>query len=189
MPSNKASQSSSFQSRLKVCARVWSANLTKDANKNLGRYLSLIRVKTTSQEKDGKLDIIATASPKRKDAPVARAYEFGSGIHSRSTKRSRFQQGAKGFIRIAPKGKKVLAFFWDKVSHETPAGKKFRGVSAKTGKALFRYVDHPGVVAANGGRGYLAPAIAKVRKQMREDIPKEIRAEVVGSFRRVFKKG
>lgn len=188
MPSSKDSKSSGFQSRLKARARVWSANLTKEANKNLGKYISLIRVKTTSQEKNGKLDIVAVASSKRKDAPVARAYEFGSGIHSRSTKRSRFQQGAKGFIRIAPKGKKVLAFFWDKVSHTTPAGKKFRGVSTMTGKALFRYVDHPGVVAANGGRGYMAPAIAKVRKQMREDIPKDIREEVVGSFRRVFKK-
>jgi hypothetical protein len=94
---------------------------------------------------------------------------------------------ADGYIRIAPKRKKVLAFFWDKVDSNTPAGKKFLGVSGKTGKAMFRYVDHPGIFAANSGKGYLAPAIAKVRRTMiNKELPKDVRKAVLGTIRKSF---
>lgn len=192
MPSNKA-DSSGFQKRLGTLAKKWSTSLTKDANKNLGKFKKLILVKSESKVTDGKVDIVTTASPKLADAEgnvkdVARAYEFGSGTRSRSMKKSKFQLGAKGFIRIRPKNGNVLAFPWDKVDSSSPTGKKFVGISSKSGKAMFRYVDHPGVRAANNGKGYMAPAITKIRKQIREDIPKEIKDEVIGSFRRIFSK-
>lgn len=180
MPSNRGSD---LQKRIKARAKVWAANITKDANKASGKPKH-IKVKSQVVDNNGKIDVVSTGSSPKGDA---RAYEFGSGIRSRSTKRSRYQMGSKGFIRIAPKRKKVLAFFWDKVDKTTPAGKKFRGVSSQ-GKALFNYVEHPGVQAAGNGKGYLSPAISKVRKQIRIEVPKEIREEVAGSLRRAFKK-
>ncbi len=170
---------------LRIRSKVWATNITKNAHKNLGKFRSLIRVESKTQDSSGRIDIVSTGIST--GPPVARAYEYGSGRHSRSSKVSPKQMGSRGFIRIAPKNKKVLAFPWDKVSENTPAGKKFLGVSKSTGKALFRYVDHPGVRAANNGRGYLAPAITEVRRQIKKEIPKEIREAVLGSLRRGFK--
>lgn len=171
---------------LRKQSKTWASFITREATKNLGRFASLIKVSSKTVENSGKLEITSTGASKNKKKSVARAYEYGSGTRSRSTKTSRFQQGSKGFIRIAPKRKKVLAFAWDKVSADTPAGKKFLGVSKKTGKALFAFVDHPGVVAANSGKGYLAPAIAKVRKTIRKEIPVEVRKAAIGTFRKAF---
>lgn len=178
--------SSSLLQGIRRRAKVWASNITKEAHKNLGKYRTLINVKSQVEEKDGRVGILSTASGKNK--PVARAYEYGSGEHSRLSKTSKWQQGPKGKILITPKRKKVLAFFWDKVDEDTPRGAKFRGISGKTGKALFRFVEHPGVEAANQGRGYLAPAINKVRKQIRAEVPKEVREQVLAEVRRAFKK-
>lgn len=178
MPSN------SLQKRLKALGTKWAKQITRDANKTPGKPKH-IRVKSHSEVQEGKVNVISEAKSPKGDAG---AYEYGSGIHSRRSRRSKFQQGAKGYIRIAPKRKKVLAFFWDKVDSSTPSGKKFRGISSQ-GKAIFNYVEHPGVKAAGGGKGYLAPAINNARKQMRIDVPKEVREEVVGIFRKAFKKG
>lgn len=78
-------------------------------------------------------------------APAARAFEMGSGIHGESGET----------YEIRPKNVSHLAFEWDKVDEETPYGKKFRGISSTTGKAIFTYVDHPGVRA----RPYITPTI------------------------------
>lgn len=166
--------------------KVWSTETTNDANKNLGKFRRLIKVTSRTAEEGGRLSIVSTGESLNKKKPVARAYEYGSGIRSRSSKTSPKQQGSRGFIRIAPKRKKVLAFFWDKVDEKTPVGGKFLGVSSK-GKAMFRFVDHPGVAAANSGKGYLAPAFAKVRRQIRKDIPVEVRKAAIGTFRKAFK--
>jgi hypothetical protein len=173
---------------LKASSKRWATAVTVDATRNLGKYASLIRVKSQTIEEAGKLTIVSTGISTNKLKPVARAYEFGSGIRSRSSKTSPHQQGSRGFVRIAPKTKKVLAFFWDKVDSNTPGGKKFVGVSSTTGKAMFNYVDHPGVEATNSGKGYLAPAITKVRNQIKKEVPKDVRDAVLGSFRRAFKK-
>ena len=173
---------------LKASSKRWATAITNDANKNLGKFNTLIRVNSkTVEESSGKLTIVSTATSTNKLKPVARAYEYGSGIHSRSSKASPHQQGSGGYIRIAPKNKKVLAFPWDKVDENTPAGKKFLGVSTTTGKAMFNYVDHPGVQAANSGKGYIKPAVDKVRAQIRKEIPADVRKAVLGTFRKGFK--
>jgi hypothetical protein len=174
-------------SNLRKSSKRWATLITQEATKNLGKFGELIKVKSKTIENGGKLEIVSTGIATNKDKPVARAYEYGSGTRSRSTKTSPKQQGSRGFIRIAPKRKKVLAFFWDKVDENTPAGEKFLGVSTKTGKALFAYVDHPGVQAANNGKGYLAPAIAKVRRQIRKEIKPDVRKAVLGSFKKSFR--
>ena len=175
-------------SNLKASSKRWANAITVEATKNLGKFSKLIKVKSRTVERDGgKIGIEATGTATKKKKPFARAYEYGSGIRSRSVKTSPHQQGSRGFIRIAPKRKKVLAFFWDKVDANTPAGKKFLGVSTKTGKALFNFVDHPGVEAVNNGKGYLAPAIAKIRRTMiNKELPKDVRKAVLGTFRKSF---
>jgi hypothetical protein len=174
--------------RLKARAKSWASSITKLANKNLGKYKSLILVKSETEDRGGLIGIKTTASPSNKNKPVARAYEYGSGTRSRLAKRSKWQQGTRGKILITPKRKKVLAFFWDKLDvppNTVFNGKKLIKTNAE-GKALFRFVEHPGVQAANGGKGYLAPAIKEVRKQVRKEIPIDVREAALGIFRKKF---
>lgn len=173
----------SLDDRLKKRAQGWAGLTTRLANQNLGKFRSIISVKSSVSETGGKITITSVAR-----GVAARAYEYGSGIHARiKSKRSKNQQ-ADGRILIKPKTKRVLAFFWEKVDENTPTGKKFIGISADTGKALLRYVEHPGVEAANNGRGYLAPAINEVRKTIRREVPQDVRDEVGLAFKRAFKK-
>lgn len=194
MPSSK---SNSLQKRLKALGTKWAKGITRDANKTAGKPKH-IKVKSRSEVQEGKVNVISEATSPKGDAG---AYEYGSGVHSRRSKRSKFQMGARGKILIKPKNKKVLAFYWEALSGYEPGtffgfhgfgGKKLIKISDHPdhkGKGLFRFVEHPGVAAAGGGKGYLAPAINNARKQMRIDVPKEIREEVVGIFRKSFKKG
>lgn len=178
----------SLDVRLRNRFRGYAGQVTKLANKNLGDKQKLILVKSTVEEKKGTLTILSIASPKNRSKPVARAYEYGSGTRSRvRSRKSRWQQ-PDGRILITPKQKKVLAFYWDKVDEDTPAGQKFIGLSPTTGKALMRYVEHPGVEAVNGGRGYLAPAINEVRKRIRQEVSKDVQDEVHAIFKKSFRK-
>src|SRR5512139_317869 len=174
--------------RLRQRATVWARQITTQAHANLGGKRNLIVVQSRVEEGNGRIGIISTAfntsiSEYGDIKNVARAYEYGSGIHSTG------RRGNRSKYIIKPRRRKVLAFFWDKVDEDTPRGPKFRGISEETGKALFRYVEHPGVAAVNSGKGYLRPAITTVRKQMRKEIPREVREEVIGSFRKAFSKG
>jgi hypothetical protein len=172
---------------LRKRAGTWARQITTKAHANLGGKRSLIVVKSTVETRKDKVGVISVASPTQVSEygdvkNVARAYEYGSGIHSTG----RF--GKKRRYVIKPRRKKVLAFFWDKVSESTPAGTKFRGISKKSGKALFNFVEHPGVQAVNGGKGYLRPAITEVRKTMRQEISKDMRDAYIGTFRKAFAK-
>lgn len=86
-------------------------------------------------------------------APEAAAFEYGSGIHN--------PDNPQTYV-IKPKNKNALAFFWDKVDADTKPGKKFIRISPTTGKAMFRYVDHPGVTADP----YMKPAIDSIRTKI-----------------------
>lgn len=172
---------------LRKRAGTWARQITTKAHANLGSKRSLIVVRSSVETKKDKVGIISVASPTQISEygdvkNVARAYEYGSGVHSTG----RF--GKKRKYIIKPRRKKVLAFFWDKVDEGTPAGTKFRGISKKSGKALFNFVEHPGVKAANNGKGYLRPAITEVRKTMRREISKDMREAYIGTFRKAFAK-
>lgn len=175
--------------RLKKKMQAWATEITKTANQNLGGLTKLISVKSHVTEKNGLIGTESIATAKNSKKPVVRAYEYGSGIHSRVKARSPHQLPS-GKILIAPKNKKVLAFFWEKLSDPPgtyyPNSQKLIKIG-EDGKAMFRFVEHPGVKAANGGRGYLSPAIAKVRAKMRKEILPEVRASVIDQFRKKFK--
>ena len=167
--------------RLKASGTKWATEITKIANKNLGGLTKLIFVKSKSDTKDGKVEIISTGTAKNKKKPVARTYEYGSGTKSRVKKKSKHQL-PDGRILIRPRNKRILAFYWQ-VASSSPENFSM----SEDGRVLLPEVKHPGVSAANGGKGYLGPAIAKVRRDIRKDIPKDIRQSAIGAFRKKFK--
>lgn len=117
-----------------------------------------IRVDSIESSAGGKITIVLRAS-----TPDARAYEYGSGIHSRLSKVSPKQLGPKGKILIKPTGgKKVLAFPWDVQGPGIPR--------AKDGRVILPSVEHPGVAPANGGDGYLRKAVKVTKAQAKKDV-------------------
>ena len=175
--------------------KVWSTETTKEATKNLGKFKKLIKVSSRTEERGGQLSIKTTGENIAKDLKygikkVARAYEYGSGKWSRSKKKSP-HQNAEGFIEIRPKKKRALAFFWETGGEYFPKnppnkylGKITKGKNA--GKKMFLYVEHPGVQAANSGKGYIGPAFAKTHRKIRKELGPEVKKAVVGTFRKTF---
>lgn len=101
-------------------------------------------------------------------APMARAFEWGSGIH-------RTRGGEKETYRIPKKGTTSgLAFKWDKVDETTPTGRKFRGI-LPDGRAGFTFVDHPGVAP----RPYIIPTIKAEKEQIKRILAREFKASIL----------
>jgi hypothetical protein len=122
------------------------------------------------------------------DTPDAGAYEYGSGIHR--------TQGNPAKYIIRPKNKAVLAFDWQKIPQNAKlgGGDKILGRGSETDKRtggkniLWAYVEHPGVAAANNGRGYMRLALAETRKDVREAIVTGARAAILAEARFRFGK-
>ena len=88
--------------------------------------------------------------------PFARAMEYGSGTHNVRKFQSKRQTSPTSTIEITPKnGKKFLVFDWDKAE----------GYGMKNPVHLTR-VDHPGIKAANEGKGYMHPALEASRQEI-----------------------
>jgi hypothetical protein len=175
-------------SNLKKRASVWANQISRKAN--AASKPKHIRVTSKVEETSGgKIVINSSAVSEKGDA---RAYEYGSGIHSTSKKKSKWQQGVNGKILITPKKAPVLAFNWQvlnkyAVGTRFPDSPKLIQIVGK-GRGIFRYVEHPGVKPAGEGKGYLRPAITEVRKQIRKEVPKEVRDAYFGGIRKAFKK-
>lgn len=169
---------------------MWATNITKIANVHLGNKRRLIRVASTVTEEKGRVGVLSAATPTNPAKPVARAYEYGSGTHSRLSKKSPKQLGARGKILIKPRPpKKMLAFYWDVAeTFEMERGGPGRFLFAKDGRVLLSSVKHPGVKAVNNGKGYLGPAVTEVRKNIRKELSKDTRDAILGTFRRAFKR-
>ena len=95
----------------------------------------------------------------------ARAQEFGSGLRAR--------RGAKGKYLIVPKNSPFLEF---------EGTNQFDGWLIRT-----KVVHHPGIQAANAGKGYIAPAFNEIRKRGRADLTKDIREAILGDLRSSFR--
>jgi len=164
----------------------YAAAVTKRARNLAPQHIRSAITSRVKKSKKGTVGIVTTAD--KSVAPDAGAWEFGSGIHSRLMRMSPNQLRPKGKYIIAPKRGNVLAFPWDKVNESTPKGKKFRGISSQ-GNAIFNYVEHPGIVAANDGKGYIAPAIKMTRKTLEDGIDKSVRDAVGLTLKRAFSGG
>lgn len=94
-----------------------------------------------------------------KDAPMTRAFEYGSGIHR--------TRGTPGTYVIAPKAgiyNGLLAFEWPGHTKNFPRGRKYVGASKYGDKLLFNYVDHPGIAPKPFVRPSIEDSKAEIRK-------------------------
>lgn len=130
--------------------------------------------------------------------PDARAREYGSGVHATI--------GRAGKYVILPKNKKVLAFRWDKANRGNLQGNILNRIEAakgtgtrmqqirmdgskfydfgEGGKLQFNWVEHPGVEAANGGKGYLGYGFSIAETRVKEEILKSAKE---GLGREIYK--
>lgn len=165
-------------SEIRKKAVEWAKKITRLANQYLGNKKKIISVKTTREEQGDKIGTKTVAT-----GAAARAYEYGSGIHSRRSRKSPKQISPKGKILIKPKGHKALAFNWE-IANVNPD----QFIFLDDGRVLLPSVKHPGVKAANNNKGYIAPAINEVNKDIRKDISAATRKAIVGTLRKSFNK-
>jgi hypothetical protein len=156
---------------LKRRASAWAGQLTSLARQFAPSHVRSA-ISSHVEEKDGGFFRIRITAD-RKIAPDARAQEFGSGLHAR--------RGVKKKYTIRPKNQRVLAFNWE-IANANPE----RFVFAPDGRVLLPKVEHPGIEAANSGKGYIAPAMREIRKRAKRELSQEIREAIVGDLRESF---
>ena len=165
---------------LKRRAAAWAGQLT-----SLAKAFAPTHVEpaiSSHVEEKGVGEYIIRITANRQIVPDARAQEFGSGLHAR--------RGVKKTYTIASKrgvfGK--LAFYenangtWDYDMYDPPVP----GEHLQDGRGFFYQVQHPGIEAANGGKGYLAPAMRELRKKAKGELTREVREAIVGDLRESF---
>ena len=163
----------SLKGTLKAKATSWAGQLTKLARSYAPSHVRPAISSHVEEKGEGTFIIRITAD--RKIAPDARAQEYGSGLRAR--------RGAKKKYPIVPKEKKLLAFYWE-VASANPQYFQF----LPDGRVVFSSVQHPGIEAANEGKGYIAPAVNELRKRGRQELTKEVKAAILDDIRRSFGK-
>lgn len=160
-----------LETNLKRRAVTWAGQLTRLARELAPAHVAPAISSHVEDKGDGSWIIRITAD--RSKAPDARAQEFGSGLHAK--------RGPKVKYPILPKTKKVLAFYWD-VAEENPEQFAF----LPDGRVALPSVMHPGIEAANEGKGYIAPAMKELRERARENLDVDIRNAIMGDLRESF---
>lgn len=106
---------------------------------------------------------------------MARAYEFGSGIHA--------TRGRRGTYIIRPVNKKRLAFAWPKATPPFRRGKKLAG-QLPDGKLSFFYVEHPGVeqreYIEKSKQSILPKVIPELAIRIRQNVKNELKLAIKG---------
>lgn len=150
--------------------RARAGQLTQLARSLAPKHIAPSIKTTVTEVSEGKVRVRITAT-----APDARAQEYGSGLHA--------QKGAKAKYPIVPKTGKYLAFRWD-VADASPEKFSF----LPDGRVILQKVMHPGIEAANEGRGYIRPALKEFRASIRKNgtINKEIKQAILGDLRASF---
>lgn len=163
---------SKLQIALKNRARSWAGQLTTLAKAYAPNHVKSAISSKVEDKAEGTYIIRITAD--RKIAPDARAQEFGSGLRAR--------RGAKRKYTIRPKpGNKVLAFPWE-IANAQPENFSF----LPDGRVMLPSVQHPGIQAANGGKGYIAPAMNELRKRGKAALSKDVKEAILGDLRTSF---
>lgn len=96
---------------------------------------------------------------------MARAFEYGSGVHA--------TRGRKGKYLIKPINGKRLAFAWPKASPPFIRGRKLAG-QLPDGRLSFFYVEHPGV----SPKPFIKPARISVVESSRKELTLSIRNNI-----------
>ena len=108
---------------------------------------------------------------------MARAYEFGSGIHA--------TRGKVGKYIIAPiSPNKRLEFVWAKATPPYKRGPKMAGRGYKAGTLSFFYVEHPGVrqreYIQKSKQSILPKAIPELAAKIRQNVKNELSLAIKG---------
>jgi len=164
---------SKLATNLKRRAASWAGQLTTLAKAYAPSHVRPAISSHVEQKGEGEFIIRITAD--RKVAPDARAQEFGSGIHAK--------RGVKKKYPIVPKQRKVLAFHWE-VADANPERFSF----LPDGRVILASVQHPGIQAANEGKGYIAPAMKELKKKAKQELTMEVRDAIMSDLRKSFGK-
>jgi hypothetical protein len=154
-------------------ALVMSADLLAKTMRSKAKTTRMRGAISVGQVEEGKDYLAIEITTDLTKAPEAAAYEYGSGIHA--TKRS------PSTYPIRKDKSPFIAFVWDKVDPQSKKGKKFRGISNTTGKAIFTYVDHPGVAAVP----FIAPSLEEKTPEIVAILGQAFRAEIFMRIREV----
>lgn len=175
-------------SNLRRRAAAWAGQLTKLAKGYAPAHIRPAISSHTEDKGDGTYIIRLTADrrlplqPRETSPNDVRAQEFGSGEHSR--------RGSKQKYPIFPVNGTYLAFnenangTWD-YSLTTPP---MPHSHLPDGRGIFTHVMHPGIEAANGGEGFMAPAISDLKARAREELDEDIRKAILGDLREGFRR-
>jgi hypothetical protein len=117
------------------------------------------------------LGIYVRVDLSKAQAPSARAFEFGSGIHSTHTTTSPRQEGSGGYIDITPKNASMLKFAG---THD------WEGMEIRVPPMGHGVVHHPGVAP----RPYLYPAVALNRDIIRETLGAAVQRSISSVIRK-----
>lgn len=157
---------------LKNRTTYWAGKMTSLARSFAPNHLKNFIHSKTNEPREGVFTIrtyVDDKNPTRPGHPNygtsdARAQEFGSGL--------RAKRGAKEKYTITPKNSPFLEFL---------GTNEFDGWLIRTQK-----VEHPGIKAANQGKGYIHPAAQEVRKLMKKDLKKTGREAIKLTLRNGF---
>jgi hypothetical protein len=158
-----------LSNNLKRRAAAWAGQLTSLARSFAPNHVEPAISSHVEEKGDGQYIIRITAD--RRIAPDARAQEFGSGLHAR--------RGPKKKYPIV--GKPFLVFPWE-IANANPERFHF----TQDGRVVLHQVMHPGIEAANGGQGYIAPAMKELKKKAKAELSADIRSAIVGDLRESF---
>lgn len=162
---------SRLSDNLRRRAIAWAGQLTRLAKALAPAHVRSAISSRVDTKADGEHIIRITAD--RKIAPDARAQEYGSGLRAR--------RGPKQKYPIVPKTRKVLAFHWE-VANQNPDRFQF----LDDGRVILPKVMHPGIQAANSGKGYIAPAMRELRKRAKKELSVEVRQAIMSDLRASF---
>jgi hypothetical protein len=136
----------------------------KERQNNLPKAISDATSIGTPVQSGGQAYIDITISLNQ--APMAAAFEYGSGLHS--------EKGDRKKYLILPKNADVLAFPWGEAENLNPSVIGVGNVEIVNQKAFLPMVRHPGVQA----RPYIRPTIQDERKEIRRILGKEFVASI-----------
>ena len=112
------------------------------------------------------IDITIDLNPET-GAPMAAAFEYGSGIHGRKKQR----------YPITPTEKEALAFPWEVAENLSPSfvGRQTGGIELTSEKrAVLSKVMHPGVAA----RPFIRPTIQETKEEIKKILGREFKASI-----------
>lgn len=156
----------------------WAGQLTSLAKSYAPKHLQPYIHSHVEEKGDGTFIVRTTVNrfenPAEKYGSLdARAQEYGSGLQAR--------RGTRAKYPIRPKNKQILAFHWE-IADANPEKFTF----APDGRVILPSVEHPGIQAANDGKGYIALAQKEIRARAKADLGIDIRNAILGDLRKSF---